>query len=72
MDPLYDYLFHFNHYQGLWHAIPRAKYLDYWTNDDGSHDSEKFCLLEPKATEIHNITDDNSVFVSELSSITTL
>lgn len=33
MDPLYDYLFHYNHYQGLWNAIPRAKYLDYWTND---------------------------------------
>ena len=45
---------------------------DYWTNEDGSHNNEKFCLLEPKATEIHNITDDNSVFVNELSSITTL
>ena len=45
MDPLYDYLFHYNHYQGLWNAIPRAKYLDYWTSDDVE------CVL--KAKEIH-------------------
>jgi hypothetical protein len=49
MDPLYDYLFHFNHYQGLWNAIPRAKYLDYWTNDNTEG------VL--KAKEIHVLID---------------
>lgn len=49
MDPLYDYLFHYNHYQGLWHAIPREKYLDYWTSDNVEG------VL--KAKEIHVLTD---------------
>lgn len=49
MDPLYDYLFHYNHYQRLWNAIPRAKYLDYWTSDDVEG------VL--KAKEIHVLID---------------
>ena len=43
-----------------------------WTNEDGSMDSEKFLHTEPKATEINNLGSDNSIFVSELSAITTL
>lgn len=30
---LYDYVFHFNPYQGIWHAIPRNMYMEYFNND---------------------------------------
>ena len=43
-----------------------------WTNEDGSMDSEKFLNMEPKATEINNLGSDTSVFVNELSAITTI
>lgn len=32
---LYDFVFHFNPYTGLWSAIHRDDYLQYWS--DGSH-----------------------------------
>lgn len=41
-----------------------------WTNDEGDFDMEKFQALEPKATEINNISNDNSVFVNELTNMT--
>jgi cell division protein FtsB len=45
--------------------------LDSFMNEDGTYDSENFILLQPKASEINFISKDNSVFVSELSTITT-
>ena len=29
---LYNYLFHYNHLTGLWSAIHRDSYLNYWSN----------------------------------------
>jgi len=29
---LYNFVFHFNAYTGLWSAIPRDLYNDYWTD----------------------------------------
>lgn len=34
-------------------------------------DSFKFTIMEPKASEINNISSDNSVFVNELTTMTT-
>ena len=31
MDNLYDYVLHYNIYNGLWSAIPRDKYNAYWS-----------------------------------------
>ena len=31
LENLYDYVFHYNIYNGLWSAIPRDKYNDYWS-----------------------------------------
>jgi len=45
--------------------------LDSFMNEDGTYDSENFILLQPKASEINFISKDNSVFVNELSTITT-
>jgi len=32
MENLYDYLFHYNHYDGLWNAIPRELVNQYWND----------------------------------------
>jgi hypothetical protein len=29
---LYGFVFHFNHYSGLWSAIPRDQYNQYWSD----------------------------------------
>lgn len=29
---LYNWVFHFNEYTGLWNAIPRDDYNEYWSN----------------------------------------
>jgi hypothetical protein len=29
---IYNFVFHFNAYTGLWHAVPRDLYNDYWTD----------------------------------------
>lgn len=34
MSRLYDWVFHYNHFTGLWSAIPRSVYNRYWDNDD--------------------------------------
>jgi uncharacterized C2H2 Zn-finger protein len=44
---------------------------EWWTKDDGEVDGHKFIIMEPKASEIHNISSDNSIFVNELTNITT-
>lgn len=31
MEKTYNYVFHYNHYTGLWNAIPREKYQDYFS-----------------------------------------
>lgn len=31
-NKLYNYLFHFNHHQSLWNAIPRDRIKDYFNN----------------------------------------
>jgi hypothetical protein len=33
MSNLYDYLLHYNHYDGVWNAIPRDKVNDYWNDN---------------------------------------
>lgn len=30
---LYNYVFHYNHFDDLWYAIPREKYNQYWDNE---------------------------------------
>lgn len=30
---LYNYVFHYNHFDDLWYAIPREKYTQYWDNE---------------------------------------
>jgi hypothetical protein len=32
MEELYDYVFHYNPYTGIWNAIPREDYTEYWNN----------------------------------------
>jgi len=32
MEELYDYLFHYSPYTGMWNAIPREDYTEYWNN----------------------------------------
>jgi hypothetical protein len=41
----YNYIFHYNHYEELWYAIPRDQYLQYWN--------------DPKATGIRMFTESN-------------
>lgn len=31
---LFNWIFHFNPWTGLWNAFPREKYLDYFNNPD--------------------------------------
>ena len=32
MSQLYDFVFHYNHFDELWYAIPREKYVKYWSD----------------------------------------
>lgn len=34
MDKLYNYVFHYNHYNEHWYAIPRELYTTYWSFPD--------------------------------------
>ena len=34
MENLYNYVFHYNDFAGLWSAIPRDSYNDYWDDAD--------------------------------------
>jgi len=46
---------------------------DWWTSDEGKINNDRFTTLQPKALEIHSISEvDNTLFVNELSAITTL
>ena len=42
-----------------------------WTKEDGSHDSEKFRMYQPKIYEINSMNSDNSSFRNELVCLTT-
>ena len=33
MSELYNYVFHYNHFDELWYAIPRDVYSRYWDNE---------------------------------------
>ena len=43
-----------------------------WTKEDGSQDSEKFRMYQPKIYEINSMNSDNSTFRSELVCLTTV
>jgi len=46
---------------------------DWWTSYEGKINNDRFTTLQPKASEIHSISEvDNTLFVNELSAITTL
>jgi len=47
MEQLYDYVFHYNPYEENWSAIPRDKYLDYWSkkNVEGVLKSKNYNTL---------------------------
>jgi hypothetical protein len=34
MEQLYNYVFHYNHFDELWYAIPREAYSKYWDNEN--------------------------------------
>jgi hypothetical protein len=34
MSYLYDWVFHYNHYNQVWSAVPRDKYTEYWDRHD--------------------------------------
>jgi len=34
---LYNYVFHYNYHEDLWHAIPRDQYKDYWNNKNSKN-----------------------------------
>lgn len=48
MNKLYDYIFHYNSVEGLWYAIRREDYLEYFNEGD----KEKKFLCD---TEINNL-----------------
>ena len=43
---------------------------NYWTNEDGTIDDEKLSNMISKASEIHFMKDDNTVFKNELATMT--
>lgn len=43
-----------------------------WTKEDGSQDSEKFRIYQPKIYEISSMNSDNSTFRNELACLTTM
>jgi hypothetical protein len=46
------------------------KATEFWTNEDGSHNDERYTLHNPSAQEIVDIDKDNSKFVNHLATIT--
>lgn len=46
------------------------KTVEFWTNEDGSQDNDKFSLHSENAQEIVNIEEDNSLFRNHLASLT--
>jgi hypothetical protein len=52
MENLFDYLFHYNPYANLWNAIPRDRYLEYWSD---TARSKKYGVLSSK--DINTLID---------------
>lgn len=46
--------------------------LKFWTKNDGSQDIERYSIIQPMASEINNLKNDNKKFVSELANITSI
>jgi hypothetical protein len=44
----------------------------FWTNEDGSIDQDKFLSIIEKASEIKNIKEDNTIFKNELANMTSM
>jgi hypothetical protein len=45
----------------------------WWTKDDGKTNADRFTVLQPKTSEISNLSiSENTLFANELSSITTI
>jgi len=44
----------------------------FWTNEDGLIDQDKFLSIVEKASEIKNIKDDNTIFKNELANMTSM
>ena len=42
-----------------------------WTNEDGSHNNEKFGMYQPVVYEIEKMDSDNSAFRGKLACMTT-
>ena len=52
MTEIYNYVFHYNHYEELWWAIPRESYNDYW---NGKKDN---CLFSTTIKDLIDIIED--------------
>ena len=44
----------------------------FWTNEDGTIDQDKFLSIIEKASEIKNIKEDNTIFKNELANMTSV
>jgi len=44
----------------------------FWTNEDGTIDQDKFLFIIEKASEIKNIEEDNTIFKNELANMTSV
>jgi hypothetical protein len=62
---LHNWIFHFNPFKGVWYAIPRDSYLEYWKNANDSKilkSSEISTILEI----LHKVKGDVSKIKSML------
>lgn len=47
--------------------------IDWWTKENGKINTDRFIILQPKTSEIQSMTEiENTLFVNELSAITSL
>jgi hypothetical protein len=46
------------------------KATEFWTNEDGSEDTDKYILHNQSAQEIVNMSNDNKIFRNSLSEMT--
>jgi len=49
----------------------RALGMKIWTNEDGTHNDEKFGMYQPQVYEISKMDSDNSIFRNKLACLTT-
>lgn len=55
---LHNWVFHYNPFRKLWHAIPRDKYLGYWTELDESDYVVKSSDVNTLLDVLHKIKGD--------------